>query len=149
MTIASFSQRQLPHCERLADTSVVSEASQVLIDYVPWEVQIENDITMNQRHNEQHPDGFLSDCARIHREWHERARTVDTDGLLALYAEDAVFESPLVSAILDGKRDRVLSGQSKLRHFFTEGARRRPNDLVRWYRTGAWLTDERRFLIRE
>jgi hypothetical protein len=36
-----------------------------------------------------------------------------------------------------------------LRHFFTEGAKRRPNDLVRWYRTGEWLTDGRRLLIWE
>lgn len=104
---------------------------------------------MNLHHNEQHLDGFLGDCERIHREWHERARTVDTEGLLALYAEDAIFESPLVPAVLDDKRDGVLRGHSELRHFFTEGAKRRPNDLVRWYRTGKWLTDGRRLLIWE
>ena len=27
---------------------------------------------------------FLADCERIHREWHERAKARDTDGLLAL-----------------------------------------------------------------
>ncbi len=105
--------------------------------------------TMNPHHNEQHPDGFLGDCERIHREWHERARTVDTDGLLALYAEDAVLESPLVPAILDDKQDGVVRGHRELRNFFTEGAKRRPNDLVRWYRTGEWLTDGRRLLIWE
>jgi steroid Delta-isomerase len=104
---------------------------------------------MNQNHNEQHSDGFLDDCERIHREWYECARTADTDGLLALYAEDAVLESPLVPAILDDKRDGVLRGHSELRRFFTEGAKRRPNDLVRWYRTGEWLTDGRRLLIWE
>jgi hypothetical protein len=43
----------------------------------------------------------------------------------------------------------VLRGHSELRHFFTEGAKRRPNDLVRWYRTGEWLTDGHRLLIWE
>jgi steroid Delta-isomerase len=92
---------------------------------------------------------FLADCARIHREWHARAKGLDTEGLLALYAEDAVLESPLVLAILDEKSDGVLRGHAELRHFFAEGARRRPNDLVRWYRTDEWLTDGRHLLIWE
>jgi hypothetical protein len=29
---------------------------------------------------------FLSDCARIHQQWHDRAKSRDTEGLLALYA---------------------------------------------------------------
>ena len=53
---------------------------------------------------------FLSDCARIHREWHIRAKTLDTEGLLALYATDAVLESPLVTAILDGRASGILRG---------------------------------------
>jgi steroid Delta-isomerase len=54
-----------------------------------------------------------------------------------------------VPAILDDKPDGVLRGHRELRHFFTEGAKRRPNDLVRWYRTGQWLTDGRRLLVWE
>ena len=46
------------------------------------------------------PD-FRADCARVYREWDERARALDTEGLLALYSQDAVLESPLVPAILD------------------------------------------------
>jgi steroid Delta-isomerase len=92
---------------------------------------------------------FLADCARIHREWHARAKGLDTEGLLALYAEDAVLESPLVPAILDEKSDGVLRGHAELRHFFAEGARRRPNDHVRWYRTDEWLTDGRHLLVWE
>ncbi len=30
-----------------------------------------------------------------------------------------------------------------------EGARRRPNELVRWHRTGRWLTDGERLLVWE
>ena len=104
---------------------------------------------MHQQQNQEQRDAFLNDCERIHREWHERARRLDTEGLLALYAADAVLESPLVPAILDDKSDGVLRGHGELRRFFGEGARRRPNDLVRWYRTGEWLTDGRRLLIWE
>jgi steroid delta-isomerase len=98
--------------------------------------------------NEQQCD-FLADCERIYREWHERAKAVDTEGLLTLYADDAVLESPLVPAILDDNPNGILRGHDELRRFFGEGARHRPNDLVRWYRTGEWLTDGRRLLIWE
>jgi hypothetical protein len=104
---------------------------------------------MNPRQNERQSDGFFADCERIHREWHERAKATDAEGLLALYAEDAVPESPLVPAILDDKTDGVLRGHDELRRFFLEGAKRRPNDLVRWYRTEEWVTDGRRLLIWE
>ena len=104
---------------------------------------------MNEDEDQRCPGGFMADCERIHRDWHERAKGMDTEGLLALYAEDAVLESPLVLAILDDKRDGVLHAHAELRRFFAEGARRRPNDLVRWYRTGKWLTDSRRLLIWE
>jgi steroid delta-isomerase len=92
---------------------------------------------------------FAADCERIHREWHTQAIARDTERLLALYAEDAILESPLVPAILDGKLDGILRGHAELRHFFEEGARRRPNDLVRWHRTGEWLSDGRRMLVWE
>lgn len=94
-------------------------------------------------------EGFIADCERIHREWHEHAKARDTEKLLGLYAENAVLESPLVPAILEDKLDGVLRGHAELRRFFAEGALRRPNDLVRWYRTGQWLTDGRRLLIWE
>jgi hypothetical protein len=99
--------------------------------------------------NQTQPNGFLADCERIHRLLHERAKGLDTEGLLALYAPDAVLESPLVPAILENHPDGVLRGHDALRHFFAEGAKRRPNDLVRWYRTGECLTDGRRMLIWE
>ncbi|WP_158813747.1 nuclear transport factor 2 family protein [Methylocapsa sp. S129] len=100
-------------------------------------------------HDQAPPGGFLADCARIHRDWHVCAKARDAEGLLALYAEDAVLESPLVLAILDDKTDGILRGRAELRHFFDEGAKRRPNDLVRWHRTGEWLTDGRHRLIWE
>jgi steroid Delta-isomerase len=98
---------------------------------------------------EHQENSFLVDCERVYRDWHERAKGRDTEGLLALYAEDAALESPLVSAILDDKSDGILRGHDELRRFFTEGARRRPNDLVRWYRSGDWLSDGRRLLVWE
>lgn len=104
---------------------------------------------MSENRSEHQQNSFLANCERVHREWHERAKGLDAEGLLALYTDDAVLESPLVAAILDDKTDGILHGQAELRRFFTEGARRRPNDLVRWYRTGEWLSDGQRLLVWE
>ena len=84
-----------------------------------------------------------SDCDRIYEEWHRFAKDRDVERLLALYAPDAVFESPLVPAILDDLNSGVLRGHTEIRRFLEEGTRRRPNELVRWYRTGRYLTDGR------
>jgi steroid Delta-isomerase len=93
-------------------------------------------------------DGFLTDCKRIHREWDTRAKSLDTDGLISLYAQDAILETPLVPAIFEG-RSGILRGHREIRPFFEEGARRRPNELVRWYRNDNWFTDGKRVLIWE
>lgn len=82
-------------------------------------------------------------CSRIYEQWHDCAKARDVAGLLVLYAADATFESPLVPAILDDVPNGVLEGKSAIRRFLDEGTRRRPNDLVRWYRTGTYLTNGR------
>jgi hypothetical protein len=92
---------------------------------------------------------FEATCARVFRDWHERATARDTEGLLALYAPDASLESPLVPAILDDHPSGVLKGHAQLRRFFTKGAQSRPINLVRWHRSGTWLTDGRRLLVWE
>ena len=51
-----------------------------------------------------------------------------------------MLESPLVPAILDDRADGVLRGHAELARFFGEGARRRPNELVRWWRGGEWAS---------
>ena len=94
-------------------------------------------------------DAFLHDCMRVHEQWHERAKSRDTEGLLALYAKEAVLETPLVQAIFDGRESGILQGHREIRPFFEEGARRRPNALVSWHRTGKWLTDGERLLVWE
>ena len=76
----------------------------------------------------------------VYREWDRRARAGDADGLVELYTDDATLESPLVPRILEQPAG-VLRGSDQLRRFFTEGGRRRPNPLVRWYRDGGFLWD--------
>jgi len=60
--------------------------------------------------------------------------------LIELYANDAVLESPLVPAILSDKTESILRGREEIKRFLDEEAKRRPNPLVRWYRTDRWLS---------
>jgi steroid Delta-isomerase len=85
-------------------------------------------ITMNSNH------------AYIHREWHRAASKRDTTALIALYAEDAILESPLVPAVVDGKSDGVLRGKAEIGRFFEAGARSRPIDLIRWHRSDIYFS---------
>ncbi len=72
--------------------------------------------------------------------WHRYARDRQVSELAGLYAEDAILESPLVPRILDIASGR-LEGREQIQAFFAEGTRRRPNPLVRWYRSDRYLFD--------
>jgi len=91
---------------------------------------------------------FKSAGERVYVLWDKYARTRDVDGLLSLYADNAVLESPLIPAILDVDSG-ILRGRSELRHFFEEGGRRRPNELVRWYREPGRFFFDGRMLVWE
>lgn len=80
------------------------------------------------------------DHARIHAAWHRAASQRDGAALIALYADDAVLESPLVPALLDDKTDGVLRGKAEIARFLEAGARSRPIDLVRWYRSDTYFS---------
>jgi hypothetical protein len=81
------------------------------------------------------PSAQPADAQFVHDEWDARTRAHDIDGLLDLYLPHAILESPLVARILD-QTSGVLLGHSELRPFFVRGTQGRPNELVRWYRTG-------------
>ena len=74
----------------------------------------------------------------IYEKWHKYAKERETKALIELYAEDAVFESPLVP-ILMNKDSGILRGKTEILAFLNEGTLRRPNELVRWYRTGKYF----------
>ena len=85
---------------------------------------------------------FESDIERIHQQWHDFARGRDPEGLLSLYAGNAVLESPLVPAILD-RDSGILQGHDELRRFLRQGTDKRPNALVRWHRPPEYYTNGR------
>lgn len=52
---------------------------------------------------------------------------------------DAIFESPLVPILMNTEKG-VLKGRTQIYDFLLEGTKRRPNDLVRWYRIGNYFS---------
>lgn len=81
----------------------------------------------------------------VHDEWDRRTRAHDIDGLLELYLPDAVLESPLVPRIMDTSSG-VLTGHGQLREFFERGTRGRPNEVVRFHRSGQFLFGDGRLV---
>ena len=80
---------------------------------------------------------------RVYFAWDDALSRNDAGGLLALYAEDAVFESPLVPQLLD-RESGVLRGHDEIRPLFDKLAARKP-PVRQYYRTG-YFTDGKRLL---
>jgi hypothetical protein len=81
----------------------------------------------------------VNDHETIYNLWHEYASTKNVPALIELYSSTAVFESPLVPILLN-RKEGVLQGKDEIHRFLIEGTQRRPNDLVRWYRTGTYFS---------
>ena len=81
-------------------------------------------------------------AAFVFNQWHQRIQARDGAGLAALYTDDAVLESPLVTRVLDTATG-VVEGRAQLDHFLEEITRRRPDDeaLPSLYRTGGFVFD--------
>src|SRR5260370_40782162 len=77
----------------------------------------------------------------VYELWHETIVARDLDGLTALYAEDAVFETPFILAILKDKTQGILKGRGDIRGFFEAGFRNPQSGLAPWYRTAAFFAN--------
>ena len=75
--------------------------------------------------------------------WNDALSRNDAEALLALYARDAVLESPLIPHLL-GMESGVLRGHDQLRPLFAKLAERKP-PVRQYYRT-PYLTDGKRLI---
>jgi steroid Delta-isomerase len=83
------------------------------------------------------------DIRRIYEQWHACVVGRNLDGLLALYADDAILETPLILAVLKDRDRGVLTGKPAIASFFAAGLRAAGNGLGRWYRTGTFFSNGR------
>lgn len=81
---------------------------------------------------------------RIYEQWHAAVRGRDLDGLVGLYAADAVLETPLILVTLPDRAEGILRGHAQIRPFFEAGLAKA--GLGRWYRTGTFFSDGRQLV---
>jgi hypothetical protein len=84
-----------------------------------------------------------AEILRIYERWHATVVGGDLDGLIALYADDAILETPLILATLPDQTEGILKGQAAIRPFFAAGFRKLRNELAHWYRTGTFFSNGR------
>ena len=84
-----------------------------------------------------------AEIRHVYERWHETILSRDLDGLMALYAEGAILETPLILATLRDSTEGILKGKAEIRPFFEAGLRKLRNDLGRWYRTGTFFSNGR------
>jgi len=77
----------------------------------------------------------------IYERWHESVVRRDVRGVMELYAEDALLESPLISAVRPDLGSGILRGKPTIEDFFAAGFRSPSNGLGRWYRTGHFFAN--------
>ncbi len=75
---------------------------------------------------------------RIWTEWHRASVSRDQEALLALYAEDAILEAPLIPTVLD-QDSGIVRGRAEIRAFLDASRRRSsgaetPDVTMRWWR---------------
>jgi steroid Delta-isomerase len=82
----------------------------------------------------------------IYDQWHATIVARDLDGLMALYAEDAILETPLILATLKDRERGILQGRHEIRTFFEAGLRKLGNELNRWHRSGLFFSNGRQLV---
>ena len=53
----------------------------------------------------------------IYDQWQETIMRKDVDGLIALYAEDAIFETPAILVTLTDRSQGILRGRKEIKPF--------------------------------
>jgi steroid Delta-isomerase len=82
----------------------------------------------------------------VYEHWHLSVRTRDLDGLMALYSENAILETPLILATYQDRTEGILKGKAAIRAFFEAGLSSPANGLGRWYRRGTFFSDGRQLI---
>ena len=85
--------------------------------------------------------GTQAGIRHIYNRWHDSVQHRNLANLMALYADHATLESPLILATLPHRQSGILTGKADISAFFEAGLRAPPNDLGRWYRTGTLFSN--------
>lgn len=83
------------------------------------------------------------DARFIFEQWHRSVVARDLDALMALYAQDALLETPLAYVASAQRQDGRLQGREAIRTFFAASFAQPENGLGRWYRNGLCHASQR------
>ena len=79
----------------------------------------------------------------IYERWHTTLMSQDLTGLMALYAEGAVFESPTVLAQFPDRDDGIVRGRSEIEKLFTRNFANLKTEFSELYRSGLFFSNGR------
>ena len=91
-------------------------------------------------------DATDTEIRRIYEGWHDAVVARDLAAVTALYAEDAMFETPLLLAARPELGEGILRGRPAISAFFAKGFATPANGLGRWYRTGTFFANGRQLV---
>ncbi|MDP3559395.1 MAG: nuclear transport factor 2 family protein [Legionellaceae bacterium] len=95
-----------------------------------------NEETTNSSHTE--VEKLKKTAEHIYHSWEKALSSNDVEGLLRLYAPDAILESPLVPHLLE-QESGICSGHKNLRRLIEKVAQRKPT--IRGYFSKNYFTD--------
>jgi hypothetical protein len=110
-------------------------------------------MTHRSNTNALNPELTNEKVERIYRDWDAALARLEelpperldegVEGLLALYAEDAILESPLIPHLMGTERG-ICRGHQEMRPFLQEVGRRKPS-VRKYYRRG-YFTDGKKLI---
>ncbi len=77
----------------------------------------------------------------LYERWHEAINSHDLDGVMALYAEHAVLETPAILAMYKDREEGILRGRGEIRKLFAIVERALAKEFRELYRTRLFLSD--------
>lgn len=77
----------------------------------------------------------------VYDEWHRAINAHDLGGLMALYADDAVLETPTILALFKDRSEGILRGKSEIEKLFAAVLRSLSSDFRELYRTEIFLAN--------
>jgi steroid Delta-isomerase len=87
------------------------------------------------------PDNTDAQIRHVYEQWHAALNAHDLYGMVALYAEDAVLETPAVLAMYPDREDGVLRGRGDIAELFARNFRALSTAFQALYRTGLFFSD--------
>jgi hypothetical protein len=84
-----------------------------------------------------------AEIRHIYERWHEALMSRDLAAMVALYAEDAVMETPSVLAMFPEREDGVLRGRGEIKKLFVRNFSALAQAFSDLYRTGLFFSNGR------